>query len=79
MGIKNRLQPDKVTKLCNTASEPNDTQGRRACLTSITSLQLDSISLVWAMLSFLLLQRFKLKIIPLILLGMGSIRYFLGL
>jgi CxxC motif-containing protein (DUF1111 family) len=27
MGITNRLQPDEVTKLCNTASEPNDTQG----------------------------------------------------
>jgi CxxC motif-containing protein (DUF1111 family) len=25
MGITNRLQPDEVTKLCNTASEPNDT------------------------------------------------------
>src|SRR5579859_1235581 len=24
MGITNRLQPDEVTKLCNTASEPND-------------------------------------------------------
>ena len=43
--------------------------------------QLDAISLVWMMLSLLLLQRFKLKIIPLILLGIafGSIRYFLGL
>jgi len=43
--------------------------------------QLDAISLVWIMLSLLLLQRFKLKIIPLILLGIafGSIRYFLGL
>ncbi len=28
MGITNRLQPDEVTKLCNTASEPNDTPGR---------------------------------------------------
>jgi chromate transporter len=42
--------------------------------------QLDVISLVWALLSLFLLQRFKLKIIPLILLaiGFGSIRYFLG-
>jgi CxxC motif-containing protein (DUF1111 family) len=27
MGITNRLQPDEVTKLCNTAPEPNDTPG----------------------------------------------------
>jgi CxxC motif-containing protein (DUF1111 family) len=27
MGITNRLQPDEVTILCNTASEPNDTPG----------------------------------------------------
>jgi CxxC motif-containing protein (DUF1111 family) len=27
MGITNRLQPDEVTSLCNTASEPNDTTG----------------------------------------------------
>jgi CxxC motif-containing protein (DUF1111 family) len=27
MGITNRLQPDEVTKLCNTVSEPNDTLG----------------------------------------------------
>src|SRR6202045_827247 len=27
MGITNRLQPNEVTKLCNTASEPNDTPG----------------------------------------------------
>jgi len=27
MGITNRLQPDEVTKLCNTADEPNDTPG----------------------------------------------------
>ena len=27
MGITNRLQPDEVTKLCNTASEPNDMPG----------------------------------------------------
>ena len=27
MGITNRLQPDEVTTLCNTASEPNDTPG----------------------------------------------------
>jgi chromate transporter len=42
--------------------------------------QLDAISLGWAMLSLFLLQRFKLKIIPLILLGIefGLIRYFLG-
>ena len=42
--------------------------------------QLDAISLVWMMLSLLLLQRFKLKIIPLILLGIayGSIRHSLG-
>ena len=43
--------------------------------------QLNAISLGWVLLSLLLLQRFKLKIIPLILLsvGFGSIRYFLGL
>jgi chromate transporter len=42
--------------------------------------QLDAISLGWAMLSLLLLQRFKLKIIPLILLGIGFglISNFLG-
>jgi CxxC motif-containing protein (DUF1111 family) len=28
MGITNRLQPDEVTKLCNTVSEPNDTPGK---------------------------------------------------
>jgi CxxC motif-containing protein (DUF1111 family) len=28
MGITNRLQPDEVTQLCNTASEPNDTPGQ---------------------------------------------------
>jgi CxxC motif-containing protein (DUF1111 family) len=28
MGITNRLQPDEVTKLCNTAPEPNDTPGQ---------------------------------------------------
>jgi chromate transporter len=33
--------------------------------------QLDAISLIWAMLSLFLLQRRKLKIIPLILLGIG--------
>ena len=33
--------------------------------------QLDAIPLVWALLSLFLLQRLKLKIIPLILLGMG--------
>jgi CxxC motif-containing protein (DUF1111 family) len=27
MGITNRLQPDELTKLCNTAAEPNDTPG----------------------------------------------------
>jgi CxxC motif-containing protein (DUF1111 family) len=27
MGITNRLQPDEVTKICNTAPEPNDTPG----------------------------------------------------
>jgi CxxC motif-containing protein (DUF1111 family) len=27
MGITNRLQPDELTKLCNTVSEPNDTPG----------------------------------------------------
>src|SRR6202051_3955971 len=27
MGITNRLQPDEVTRLCNTVSEPNDTPG----------------------------------------------------
>jgi len=27
MGITNRLQPDEVTSLCNTVSEPNDTLG----------------------------------------------------
>jgi CxxC motif-containing protein (DUF1111 family) len=27
MGITNRLQPDEVTKLCNTAAEPNDAPG----------------------------------------------------
>jgi CxxC motif-containing protein (DUF1111 family) len=27
MGITNRLQPDEVTKLCNTVSEPNDAPG----------------------------------------------------
>ncbi|HWY05566.1 MAG TPA: chromate efflux transporter [Candidatus Acidoferrales bacterium] len=43
--------------------------------------QLNAISLGWTMLSLLLLQRFKLKIVPLILLGIGFglIRYFLGL
>jgi hypothetical protein len=42
--------------------------------------QLNAISLGWLMLSLLLLQRFKLKIIPMILLGFGfgSIRCFLG-
>jgi chromate transporter len=43
--------------------------------------QLDAISLALALLSFVLVQRFKLKIIPLILLGIGSgsMRCFLGL
>jgi chromate transporter len=42
--------------------------------------QLNVISLSGVILSLLLLQRFKLKVIPLILLGIGfgSIRYFLG-
>ena len=42
--------------------------------------QLNVISLIEVILSLLLLQRFKLKVIPLILLGIGfgSIRYFLG-
>ena len=42
--------------------------------------QLNVISLSAVILSLLLLQRFKLKVIPLILLGIGfgSIRYFLG-
>jgi len=43
--------------------------------------QLDAISLALALLSLFLVQRFKLKIIPLILLGIGFglMRYFLGL
>ena len=38
-------------------------------------------SLAWAMLSLLLLLRFKLKIVHLVLLGIafGLLRYFLGL
>jgi chromate transporter len=42
--------------------------------------QLDAISLAWALVSLFLLQRFKWKIIPLILLGIGfgSVRHFLG-
>jgi chromate transporter len=42
--------------------------------------QLDAISLLWALLSLFLLQRVKLKIIPLILLGIafGLMRNFLG-
>ena len=42
---------------------------------------LNVTSLAWVMLSLLLLQRFKLKVVPLILLGIafGSLRYFLGL
>jgi chromate transporter len=42
--------------------------------------QLNVIALTGVILSLLLLQRFKLKVIPLILLGIGfgSIRYFLG-
>jgi chromate transporter len=42
--------------------------------------QLNTISLAGVMLSLLLLQRFKLKIIHVILLGIsfGSLRYFLG-
>ena len=43
--------------------------------------QINLLSLGWVMVSLLLVQRFKLKIIPLILLGMGFglMRYFLGL
>jgi hypothetical protein len=43
--------------------------------------QINPLSLGWVILSLLLLQRFKLRIIPLMLLGMGfgSMRYFLGL
>ena len=43
--------------------------------------QINPLSLGWVMLSLLLLQRFKLKIIPLILLGVGFglTRHFLGL
>jgi hypothetical protein len=42
--------------------------------------QLNVISLSGVILSLLLLHRFKVKVIPLILLGIGfgSIRYFLG-
>jgi chromate transporter len=42
--------------------------------------QLDLICMVWALLSLFLLQRFKLKIIPLILLGVGFgwVRYSIG-
>jgi chromate transporter len=42
--------------------------------------QINLLSLGWVMLSLLLLQRFKLKMIPLILLGIGFglMRYFLG-
>ena len=42
--------------------------------------QVDAISLVWGLLSLFLLQRFKLNIVLLILLGIafGSIRYSLG-
>ena len=42
---------------------------------------LNLISLVWVVLSLFLLQRFKLKVIPLILLGIafGWLRYFFGL
>jgi hypothetical protein len=42
--------------------------------------QLNAISLSGVMLSLLLLHRFKLKVIPLILMGIGfgSTRYFLG-
>ena len=29
MGVTSRLQPDEVTNLCNTASEPNDKAGSR--------------------------------------------------
>jgi hypothetical protein len=42
---------------------------------------LDVTSLAWVVLSLVLLQILKLKIVPLILLGIafGSLRYFLGL
>lgn len=42
---------------------------------------LNVTSLAWVLLSLLLLQRFKLKIVPMILLGVafGALRYFLGL
>jgi chromate transporter len=48
---------------------------------AVSLKQLDAFSLVWVMLSLLLLQRFKLKIIPLILMGVGfgSMRYLLAL
>ncbi len=36
MGITNRLQPDEVTNICNTVSEPNDTPGGTVFPTSIT-------------------------------------------
>jgi len=38
MGITNRLQPNEVTNLCNTVSEPNDTTGRTVFPTLTTSL-----------------------------------------
>jgi len=40
MGITNRLQPDEVTKLCNTAWSPMTRQGQTASPTLITSLGL---------------------------------------
>jgi chromate transporter len=47
---------------------------------SIDIRQVDAISLGWLILSLLLVQKFKLKIVPLILLsvGLGLIRYVLG-
>jgi chromate transporter len=56
--------------------------GKAVILSSevVSFKQINPLSLGWVMLSLLLLQRFKLKIIPLILLGIGfgSMRYFLG-
>jgi len=47
----------------------------------VTLRGLDAISLVWVILSLVLLQRFKLNLIYLIMLsvGFGLIRYLLGL
>jgi chromate transporter len=58
-------------------------QGKAVILSSevVGLKQINPLSLGWVMLSLLLLQRFKLKIIPLILLGVGFglTRRFLGL